>query len=80
METRRSFNFRTSISRHVTVNFQWVSILLRVDPVLSVSNGVSRVPDVFAGIPGLRGEMAKLLYKTINKHLIFTLTIFLSLF
>ena len=40
----------TSVSCHVTVYFQRVSIVLRVDPVLAVSFRIPRVPDVFTGM------------------------------
>ena len=39
----------TSVSCHVTVDFERVSLSLRVDPVLPVSVGVSDVPDILAG-------------------------------
>ena len=40
----------TSVSCHVTVYFQRVSIILGVDPVLPVSFRILRVPDVFTGM------------------------------
>ena len=43
----------TSVSCHVTVNFQRVSTMLRVDPVLPVSFRITRVPDVLTGISRL---------------------------
>ena len=52
----------TSVSCHVTVDLYRVSVLLRVDPVLPISNGISGVPDVLAG-------MARLI---VNKPLIAT--------
>ena len=45
----------------------------QVDPVPSVSSGVSRVRDVFTGIPRLRGEIAKLLCNSKNSNLVLTL-------
>ena len=45
----------TSVSCHVTVNFQRVSTVLRVDPVPPVSFRVTRVPDALTGISRLLG-------------------------
>ena len=39
---------RTAVRGHVTVDFKGVSKLHGMDPVLPVSFGITRVPDVFA--------------------------------
>ena len=39
----------TSVSCHVTVDFERVSLSLRVDPVLPVLVGFDGVPDVLTG-------------------------------
>ena len=43
----------TSLSCHVTVYFQWVFIVLGVDPVLPVSFRIPRVPDVLTGMSSI---------------------------
>ena len=43
----------TSASCHVTVYFQRVSIVLRVDPILAVPFRIPRVPDVLTGMSSI---------------------------
>ena len=56
------FTWSTSIRRHITEHFERVSVFLGVDPVLPVSTGVSNVPDVLTGVPGVWWEITKFLW------------------
>ena len=53
---KKKFHFLTTISWHVTIDLQRVSTLLRVDPILPVSFGVSRVQNFFTG----EGRMSRI--------------------
>ena len=47
--SKKQIPFLTTMSWHVTIDLQRVSTLLRVDPILPVSFGVSRVQNFFTG-------------------------------
>ena len=54
--SKKKIHFLTTMSWHVTIDPQRVSTLLRVDPILPVSFGVSRVQNFFTG----KGRMSRI--------------------